>query len=479
MNKKFRKILAIVLTLVLCTGLMAGCSGGNSAADQTIPVHVQGAIFGGNSDDDIALDLNFSMNWITKDSNTKYNANLAQFSALLSSDIYFREKDYAKATQNRVIADETDEADYTVGSILGLLGFSDIEFIESSRLAEYDTDANDNVTMGLAYCNANEKYDVFIVTLRGCYAYTEWMSAFDIGSTSEDYIEYTGEHTEWTDTDVYKGFSVSANRAIELINEYISEHDDSSRKNCILVTGHSRGAGLADIIGAYFEDDKDFRSYTYAFNTPLITSDKSAENYKTIFNVFDSSDFFANIMPFENEKYYRYGKTLSENISNSEEIKSEIANLKGRDDYKCIDVALISEYEILFQDRFDSRDSLYEFKLNVQTFDSEYSAEKYYKKLVSAIGSDNGFGIDDLCTVEVRERDNGEYSVILEYCDAAIFMAYSKLLAYGDSVYSTFTNLFSFDDRACEIADFILKYREEMSAGHLLINSYVLTQFVE
>ena len=65
------KLSLIIFTVILSIALLAGC--GSTAT--TYPAHVEGALFGGASDDSIAVDVTFDSKWITKNDNTKYKAN--------------------------------------------------------------------------------------------------------------------------------------------------------------------------------------------------------------------------------------------------------------------------------------------------------------------------------------------------------------------------------------------------------------------
>ena len=325
-----RTVCALLIAAMLVTGLTA-C--GESPVSK--PAAVEGAIFGGQSDDSIAVDVTFDTSWLTKKSNTKYNAELAQFCALLSADSYFRTKDLDKQRQNRVLFADADAAEYDFTSFLTSFGFTEAEHFESYLAQTDPTDTNDSVTLNIGHQTVDGKYDVYAVVIRGCFSAGEWKSAFDPGCESAGYEAMTGGHPEWTDSAAFKGVDVAANRAIAFIEDFMSRTGDAALPDRLLITGHSRGGGIANLLGAHFENDADVTSYTYTFNALGVTLAEDAADYSTIFNIYDSGDFFIAGLPFADGGFVRYGRDMPM-AAGGDKTKSVIAELKGRDDYTCV-----------------------------------------------------------------------------------------------------------------------------------------------
>ena len=82
---------------------------------------------------------------------------------------------------------------------------------------------------------------------------------------------FTGDLVDWDNKELHKGFGVAASRTKEAINKYISEHTENDIPSTMLICGHSRGAAIANILGAYYEDRDDIVSYTNTFASPLCT----------------------------------------------------------------------------------------------------------------------------------------------------------------------------------------------------------------
>lgn len=443
-------------------------------------VVIEGSIFGGMKDKSIETAVAYNPDWITVQDNTIYNSDLAKFCSILCTDTYFRAKDLDKNTQNRILYEGENHEEYANTAFLSSLGFTDVQFVETYKAGEYTSDTNDSATILMGYSNVDDKYDVFIVALRGCFSAGEWVSAFDIGNDTQEYIDITGEHPEWTNKDQHKGTSVAAQRAGYFINEFINSHVDSSRQTCVLLTGHSRGGSIANLLGADFENNDSIRSYTYTYNAGGMTCDAKAKDYSTIFNICVANDLFENVTPFAKNDFVRYGKDLQIDILNSDEAKKVLSNLRGTDEVAALPVDNKAKYQELFANRFSSRDSLYEYRNLVTAFDNKADAEEYAKECITLIGSEKGLGLDSYCKIDDNITVNdGKYEVSLTYCDAALLISYGKIFAYGDAAYQGMARLFISDADACAIAEFIMENISDINAGHRIINNYAIADLLK
>ena len=494
MNRFLKSVLIFVL---ICLSL-AGCAKYelNGCGAASYNVTVQGAVFGGNGKDQIKTTVSFDPRWVTENDNSKYNRDLAAFAALISDDVYFRTKDADKGVPNRVLyeGENVDEYDWT--SFLKRAGFSEVKYIESYKAKDYSGDGNDSVTLLLAHGVVDGKYDLYAVVLRGCFSVQEWLSVYDPGCSGEAYTDLTGEHLEWTDHDSYKGLDIAKNRAMAFIEDFMAENNNPDCKDCILITGHSRGGAIANMIGAEMEREQSIKSYTYTFSSPRVTTDESAKDFRTIFNIFDSNDYYTDLMPFGNENFYRYGVDLTMSIDSSDAVKAEISKMKGRDDFISLTSETKAKFAELFGKRFPDRASLYEMKTVSQTFDTKESALARAEVCLNLIGSENGLDLAGLCYLNgstegvqilsdetdfskaVAAVENGKYQVSMTYCDGAVLSAYAKSLAYGEAAYNSTTQLFEEDKEACEIIDLLMKNAAGVTGGHLMINSFALSKHV-
>lgn len=157
--------------------------------------------------------------------------------------------------------------------------------------------------------------NVICVVIRGTNGtLEEWSSNFDIGDTSKSY-------NGWTNKNNHLGFEVAASRLNQKLNDYISTYC-SGMNNVLWITGHSRGAAIANILAAKRVDSGN-TVFAYTFATPntttVSTTTAQAAKYKCIFNIINKEDFVTRLPLTQNWKFIRYGE---------DKIKSIAANYK-------------------------------------------------------------------------------------------------------------------------------------------------------
>ncbi len=250
--------------------------------------------------------------------NTKYTKDLAVLTSLYASDIYdnlyVEVKDGAKGG-----SDDATE----FGKIFGLQDVEDIKI----KGADYTVDKDDETEFVIGHRNVEyngEKREVIVLTVRGTNGTSaEWSSNFDVGADTTEYYDIMGsEHPHWKNKLNHKGFDVATNRILDKFNDYITRHklNDSSVEKSILISGHSRGAAIANLLGAHFENDANYKSYTYTFAAPYSTTDSNAINYKTINNIVNKDDIIP-YLPLEKWGFYKYGTTKEISVEDNYENK--------------------------------------------------------------------------------------------------------------------------------------------------------------
>lgn len=239
--------------------------------------------------------------------NHKYNKNLAVLASLYAGDVY--DNSYI-----RVDTGAEGGSDYAA-SLSKLFGMKDIKIkpiAYGGSIPPVDKDDRSEIVIGhreVEYKNA--KREIILLQVRGTNGTNEeWSSNFDVGADSIEYTNATGEHPQWNNKENHKGFDVATNRIIAEVNNYITEHSLRTKPKSILITGHSRGAAISNILGKYFEDDGGYKSYTYAFATPNTTVNSGSASYKTIFNIVNEDDIVP-YMPIEHWGFKKYGKVKS------------------------------------------------------------------------------------------------------------------------------------------------------------------------
>lgn len=137
------------------------------------------------------------------------------------------------------------------------------------------------------------------------------------------FAEFIGTNTDqwYTDFepgtgDIHEGFSNARNYVYVKLLDYIEAHNFNRENTKILLTGHSRGAATANLLGAMLIEKQNFATpeniYTYTFATPNVTtrSDKYNYRYLRIFNIVNPEDFVTKCMP-SLWGYGRYGRTFT------------------------------------------------------------------------------------------------------------------------------------------------------------------------
>lgn len=239
--------------------------------------------------------------------NTVYSKDLSMLSILYSSDVYA--DSYIEITQGPALGGSDDGV--TFGTLLGL---QDSRYISVSA-EQYAEDKDDVTDFYVGHRNMvynGEEHEVIVVSIRGTNGTNaEWSSNFDVGADTNGYYIATGfSHPHWLNKQNHKGFDVTANRVLEKLNVYIEQYVDADAQKSILLTGHSRGAAVANILGKHFEDDASYHSYTYTFATPNNTTMSNAGNYRTIFNVVNTDDIIT-FLPVEKWGFTKFGTTKS------------------------------------------------------------------------------------------------------------------------------------------------------------------------
>ena len=264
-----------------------------------------------------ACNVNFNVDYrdILDGVNYAYSKDISVLSSLIASDIY--DEVYIEITEG-AIKGGNDTAT-TLGSLIGLKDIKDINVSASS----YSVDKDDVTEFVIGHRNVvhnGVSQEIIVVSVRGTNSTNaEWSSNFDVGADTSAYYSMMGNlHPHWLNKDNHKGFDVTANRVIEKILSYINTYVDVDAKKNILVTGHSRGAAIANIIGKYFEDSNDFNSYTYTFATPNTTTASNASSYRTIFNIKNNDDLIP-FLPMAKWGFTNYGRTYSISIQDNYE----------------------------------------------------------------------------------------------------------------------------------------------------------------
>lgn len=265
--------------------------------------------------------VSFAMDysWFFGD-NTVYNPALSKVSILFSSVAY---------AENSLSLSDALAVRKTAGTTVAeLLSYFGMQNPQTYPLGDYYDDIHlSEVTVGYHTVVVGfELKTVLAVIIRGTdKTLEEWSSNCDIGDLTNNTAD-----DEWVNTLNHKGFDIAAARIRRFIEQYLAENNLHKDALVYWVTGHSRGAAIANIIGAELEQDGR-TAFTYTFAAPNTTLDADAASYTSIFNIVNNDDFVPR-MPNDVWGYTRYGVSTS-NVSIKDSFEAAWESFTGIFDY--------------------------------------------------------------------------------------------------------------------------------------------------
>ena len=161
----------------------------------------------------------------------------------------------------------------------------------------YTYSNNDYVDYSIGY-KEYKGYNIYLVVIKGTGTNYDWFSNFNLG---------TGDY--------HQGFKLAADGVLNTINSKVN-----TTNNIFLVTGHSRGAAVANIVAAELTMKGNLASsnhifgYTYACPAVKIGADTSYSNIRNYNNPGDAIPE----LPLSRWGYERYGITI--NLSTQSDI---------------------------------------------------------------------------------------------------------------------------------------------------------------
>ena len=162
-------------------------------------------------------------------------------------------------------------------------------------------------------------YEIVMVLVRGTFGRDEWISNVNLANK-------WGEKPDPDPAEMprfHEGFSLAADSVMDALAEFVGEQGIDLSKAKILVTGHSRGAAVANLIGARldlagmgkgaFAAVRPENVYVYTFATPGVTIQPTEgmkdPKFGNIFNVINPEDIVPTV-PFAFWGAGRFGHDL-------------------------------------------------------------------------------------------------------------------------------------------------------------------------
>lgn len=269
--------------------------------------------------DTITANVSYNMDyrWFFNSPST-YNQKLAVTSSLIAVNIYENNRMDITSGGSLTTANNTSMVNW-----MNFHGMKDVANYDLSK-SYSDNDVSQMFVGHRAVTYNNTTKEIVCVVVRGTNGtLKEWSSNFDMGSSL---YMYDG----WKNRANHKGFDISANRLLTNLDSYIAKNCKGSSNVAIWIAGHSRGAGIANIMAANLIDGGK-TVYTYTFAAPNTTTATNSTKYNSIFNIINTDDFVPKL-PVSAWGFRRYGIVKSASVESS--YSSSWATLTGLSKYK-------------------------------------------------------------------------------------------------------------------------------------------------
>lgn len=218
--------------------------------------------------------------------------------------------------------------EYNIENVLEEMGFKEKTMYNYGRSATLED--NDYV----AFCIASkvikyngQDYKIYVAPIRGTPNTAEWFSDFKL-SENNDINKKNGNHY---------GFYTAANEVRNEISYKVSNDEFDEDHTIVLVTGHSRGAAVSNIVAGqlsgskYSQYVKKEHIFGYTYACPSVS--KYADN--TLMNIynFNNPGDAIPILPLQGEgwNYKRFGQTVELDTADFNNVSRRFEEICGKE----------------------------------------------------------------------------------------------------------------------------------------------------
>ena len=292
---------------------------------------------------DFTINLSYTMNYLDfVGDNKTYSSEIASFSVWAAQFCYENEDHDVTYKPNETLTDSdgsTISTVYRIDQLMRAHGMEnvidyDLEdgyFSSGISLPAYSDDNVSEVFLGHHKETVEGvDYEIISVFVRGTNGTEkEWCSNFDVGDLYRfmDYYDCVEgkqprqTNEDWNRKTNHRGFDICAKRIYRALANYMNTYIDPDATPIFWLTGHSRGAAIANIVSAtYVDEGRKVFAYTYASPNTTANTEASAEKYDCIFNLVNGDDFVP-MLPMPEWGFTRYGRTATyyaHNVSSSQ-----------------------------------------------------------------------------------------------------------------------------------------------------------------
>lgn len=246
------------------------------------------------TEEPVPLAVDWDEDWFVTTDPEQYHHGIARIAAMLSEISYVPVE--KNPTSNPLLQS------YRV------LGFKDND-IEWNYVLDYSTplSGNNQAAYSFAFKEISTpkgpKKLVFVV-LRGTpLNANEWISNINVSDTTKKNIL------------VHEGFSKTCENLRQALYDFLKNKNISPKESYFLITGHSRGAALANLLGATIADENIIpakKLFVYTFASPNVSQEEKTSDpkYNFIWNIINAEDLVPSVPPNRNNwKWKKFGRS--------------------------------------------------------------------------------------------------------------------------------------------------------------------------
>lgn len=233
--------------------------------------------------------------WFTK-SPFEYNHDLARIGIIFAHQAYINpnyidtEKDWLMKSYDAIGMDKSlVEMHYDIDYSDAVFDINQVAFsFASKKVTGRD----------------GKKKNLLFIVIRGTPPYAEeWASNIEIVDT---------DHKNFF---VHEAFAKCREQVVSALMKYLIHNRIDPNETILFITGHSRGAGISNLLGAYFKEQKMFdenNMFVYTYACPNVVQQKEIlpeDDYGYIWNVVNTEDMVMALPPYRGEWYFqKYGR---------------------------------------------------------------------------------------------------------------------------------------------------------------------------
>lgn len=271
----------LVVFLLVFTLTSLPLQGNEVFAESTITKDV--TVLGTSDQDTVIKNVPYNKAYFSEDS-SDYNQQLAKLALVFSTAAYGNSPVYIEKT-------------------LSDFGFLNDKVYDQKSYEESAKSGSNSVGYSFA-CKrigvGNQTYTLLAVVIRGTSGDNEWMSNFNINNSGNS-------------PTVHEGFGKAEKSLLANLNKYAESLKLNPSTTKVLITGHSRGAAVANLLAADLSDTEQLADvsniYGYTFATPNVARIED-NTYLNIFNAVNPADIVT-MIPLQKWGYGKYGVTYT------------------------------------------------------------------------------------------------------------------------------------------------------------------------